>query len=63
MTAQVEIKAGGMYTFPKGMSCTWEVRSLMENPGHFGKYSWLPVVFTPEAANESPLTSAGARVH
>lgn len=21
----VEVKAGGMYTFPKGMSCTWEV--------------------------------------
>ena len=24
--AQVEVKAGGMYTFPRGMSCTWEVR-------------------------------------
>ena len=22
----VEVKAGGLYTFPKGMSCTWEVR-------------------------------------
>ena len=25
--AQVEVVAGRMYTFPKGMSCTWEVHT------------------------------------
>jgi len=24
---QVEVVAGRMYTFPKGMSCTWEVHT------------------------------------
>jgi hypothetical protein len=55
---QVQIKAGGMYTFPKGMSCTWEVCSQRDRRTRMRPTHGLKWVQSPRPRPQRALQMA-----